>query len=223
MPFGLSNAPASFQSYINDTLRDFLDDFASAYLDDVLIFSDTLEEHIEHVNRVLERLRAAGLPIDIDKCEFHTQETKYLGLLISNHGIRMDPSKVRAIQEWEAPRSVKDVQSFLGFANFYRQFIFKYSKLAAPLTGMTRNGPDGKPVFAWTPEAEAAFDQLKEAFTTNPILAHFNPELETVLETDASDSVIACVASQQHTVNGREVRRPVAYFSKKNVPSRTQL
>ena len=219
MPFGLSNAPASFQSYINDVLREFLDAFASAYLDDVLIYSDTLEEHIDQVNNVLEKLIQAKLPIDIDKCEFHTQSTRYLGLIISNEGIRMDPAKVEAIQEWETPRTVKDVQAFLGFANFYRQFIFKYSKLAAPLTAITRNGPNGKPVFSWTPEADEAFQALKHAFTTDPILAHFEPGLKTMIETDASDSVVACVASQEHVVNGRKVWRPVAYFSKKMSPA----
>ena len=135
------------------------------------------------------------------------------------YSICMDPAKVEAIQEWETLRTVKDVQAFLGFANFYRQFIFKYSKLAALLTAITRNGPNGKPVFSWTPEADEAFQALKHAFTTNPILAHFEPGLKTMIETDASDSVVACVASQEHVVNGRKVWRPVAYFSKKMSPA----
>jgi hypothetical protein len=138
MPFSLSNALATFQSYINDTLREFLDDFVSAYLDDALIFSDTEEEHPTQVRAVIERLRNASLQIDIDKSEFHVRETKYLGLIVSTDGLKMDPTKVSAIEEWQRPQNIKDVQSFLGFANYYRQFIHKYSKVAAPLTDMTK-------------------------------------------------------------------------------------
>ena len=121
-PFGLANAPSTFQRYINWTLRDFLDDFASAYLDDILVFSSgSLKEHREHVRKVLQRLKDAGLQLDIDKCEFEVQSTKYLGFIVeAGKGIRMDPEKVKAIMAWEVPRSVKGVQSFLGFANFYR-------------------------------------------------------------------------------------------------------
>ena len=101
MPFGLCNAPATFQSYINDTLREFLDDFVSAYIDDALIFSDTEEEHPTQVRAVITKLRDAGLQIDIDKSKFHVKETKYLGLIVSTDGLRMDPAKVSAIEEWQ--------------------------------------------------------------------------------------------------------------------------
>ena len=225
MPFGLCNAPATFQAYVNKELHQFLDEFVSVYLDDVLIFSDSLEDHIEHVNKVITKLQAAGLPIDIHKSEFHVHETKYLGLIIGTEGIKMDPSKIRAISEWETPRKLEDVQAFVGFANFYRQFIFKYSKLAAPLTDLTRNGPDGKkPAFNWTEEAQQAFDALKSAFIEEPILVHFDAERETMVETDASDNVVACVASQKHNIlawdgSQRTVWKPVAYFSKKMSPA----
>ena len=125
MPFGLANAPSTFQRFINWTLRDFLDDFCSAYLDDILIFtSGSLKEHRQHVCKVLEKLRQAGLQIDIDKCEFDAKSTKYLGFIIeAERGIRMDPDKVKAILGWETPTSVRGVRSFLGFANFYQRFI----------------------------------------------------------------------------------------------------
>ena len=138
MPFRLSNALATFQSYINDTLREFLDDFVSAYLDDTLIFSNTEEEHPAQVRAVIEKLRNAGLQIDINRSEFHVRETKYLGLIVLTNGLKMDPAKVTAIEEWQQPQNIKDVQLFLGFANYYRQFIYKYSKVAAPLTDMTK-------------------------------------------------------------------------------------
>ncbi|KAI0992503.1 hypothetical protein K3495_g15682, partial [Podosphaera aphanis] len=138
MPFGLTNAPATFQHFINDCIRDYLDIFCTAYLDDILIYSDTLEEHIAHVNQVLEALRKNRILLKPEKCEFHTQSTTYLGLIIEPGGIRMDSKKVKAVQEWTSPKTVKDVQAFLGFANFYRRFVRGFSALALPLTKLTR-------------------------------------------------------------------------------------
>ena len=138
-PFGMANAPSTFQRYINWTLREFIDDFCSAYLDDVLIYTEgSLEKHQENTNKVLEAMGNAGLPLDINKCEFDVQSTKYLGFIITaGKGLQMDPEKVRAIRDWKAPSNVKGVRSFLGFANFYRRFIKDYSRLAAPLTRLT--------------------------------------------------------------------------------------
>ena len=132
MPFGLCNAPATMQRFINDTLRDCLDLFATAYLDDILIYSKTLEEHRQHVCAVLEKLKKAGLYLKPEKCEFHKTQVEYHGLIVSTEGIEMDPTKVATVLEWEEPQNVKDVQSFLGFANFYRRFIEGYSKIVAP-------------------------------------------------------------------------------------------
>jgi hypothetical protein len=138
MPFGLTNAPASFQHFINDVLRPYLDVFVTAYLDDILIYSDNLNDHRNHVLKVLEALSKAGLHLKPEKCECHQQEVKYLGFIISTSGTKMDPAKVATIQEWPEPRNVKDVQSFLGFANFYRRFIKGYSAIVAPMTLLTR-------------------------------------------------------------------------------------
>ena len=124
-PFRLANALNTFQKYINWALRDYLDEFCSAYVDDILIYtSGTLEEYREYVGKVLDCLREAGLQIDIDKCEFEVKSTKYLGFIIdAGKGLQMDPDKVKAIVEWEVPISVKGVHGFLGFANFYRQLV----------------------------------------------------------------------------------------------------
>jgi len=212
MPFGLTNAPASFQHFINDTLRDFLDVFCTAYLDDILIYSDSLAEHKIHVKQVLEKLEHAGLYLKPEKCEFHVQEVKYLGLIVTTEGICMDPTKVAAIRDWETPANLKDVQAFLGFANFYRRFILGYSKIVAPLTALTKKDQR----FQWNLTAQSAFERLKEAFCSAPILAHFDPDRECIVETDASDYVSAGILSQY---DDSEVLHPVAYFSKKHSPA----
>ena len=127
MPFGLCNAPASFQSYINDALREYLDDFCIAYLDDILIYTNgTLEEHIQHVRKVLVRLQEHELYAKLEKCEFHVRETRFLGFIISPDGVAMDPDRIKTIVEWPVPKSVHDIQVFLGFANFYQRFIEGY-------------------------------------------------------------------------------------------------
>src|SRR5208282_6156413 len=127
MPFGLCNAPATFQSYINDALREFLDEFCVAYLDDVLIYTDgTHEEHVQHVRQVLQRLLDHGLYAKLEKCEFHVRETKFLGFIISPDGIAMDPERIVIIVDWPVLNSQHDIRVFLGFANFYRCFVLAY-------------------------------------------------------------------------------------------------
>jgi hypothetical protein len=137
MPFGLTNTPATFQNYINDILAPYLDRFCTAYLDDTLIYSDNFKEYQQHVRLVLDAFAKAGLHLKPDKCEFHQQEVKYLGLIISTEGIKMDPKNIRAVQDWEPPSNLKDVRAFLGFANFYRCFVCNYSHIVQPLTFLT--------------------------------------------------------------------------------------
>ncbi|KAG9184899.1 hypothetical protein G6011_06845, partial [Alternaria panax] len=208
-PFGMANAPSTFQRYINWTLREYMDDFCSAYLDDVLIYTNgTLKEHQQNTNKVLEAMGKAGLPLDIKKCEFDVKCTKYLGFVIeAGKGLKMDPDKVKAIKEWEPPVNVKGVRSFLGFANFYRRFIKNYSEIAAPLTRLT-----GDVTFRWGEVEQQAFDKLKEIFITEPVLAQWDPDRETILETDSSGYVVAGVLSQY---DDQGLLRPVAYYSKK--------
>lgn len=212
MPFGLSGAPGSFQLFINDVLRAHLDDFVTAYLDDILIFSETLGEHRRHVSWVLDRLHAAGLQISLKKTEFHVTSTKFLGLVISRDGVSMDPEKVKAIVEWQTPSDARDVQSFLGFSNFYRRFVRDFSGLAAPLNNLTKKGVK----FTWGESCQAAFDTLKSAFISAPILQHFDYEKPIVLETDSSDYVSAGVLSQ---TDDSGLLHPVAFFSKKLSPT----
>jgi hypothetical protein len=123
MPFGLMNAPATWQAYINNVLREYLDDFVCVYMDDILIYSRTMEEHVEHVRKVLQALKKADLKIEPTKTEFNVQETTFVGYVVSTAGLKADPEKIQAIQDWPLPKNVKGVQSFLGFTNYYRKFV----------------------------------------------------------------------------------------------------
>jgi len=138
MPFGLTNAPATFQRMINFVLKEYVDQFVIVYLDDILIFSKTREEHEEHIHKVLQALQDANLLVEPEKCQFEIQEVTFLGHIITPGNIRMDPDKISAIQGWKEPQNVKEVQSFLGLANYYRRFIKSFAKLATPLTNLTK-------------------------------------------------------------------------------------
>ncbi|SOV04760.1 uncharacterized protein UDID_17177 [Ustilago sp. UG-2017a] len=197
MPFGLTNAPASFQHLMNDTFKDMLDRSLIIYLDDLLIYSSTLKQHQEHVSAVLARLRQAGLYAKAEKCQFSTSQTEFLGVVVSDQGVAMDPSKTEVITNWPVPQSVHDVQVFLGFCNFYRKFI--------------PHAP-----FAWHNEAQHAFEQLCSAFGTDTILCHFDPTRPIIVETDASDFAVAAVLSQTFD---QGARHPIAFFSKKLDPA----
>ena len=177
MPFG---------HFMNDIFRDVANIFVIVYLDDILVFSETEEEHRIHVQRVLERLREHNLHAKLDKCTFHTDTIEYLGFIVSPSGLSMDTAKTQVIRDWPPPRNVKDVQSFLGFANFYRRFIANYSDIVTPMNRLTRKDTP----FVWSPECQAAFEALKDAFTTAPILTHFDPANPIVIETDGSDYAI---------------------------------
>ena len=208
MPFGLTNAPATFQALIEDTLQEYLDDFALAYLDDILIYSDTYEEHVEHVKKVMRKLQEKELPLKLSKCEFHKHEIAFLGYLISDKGLAPDPAKVKAVEEWPEPRNVKDVQSFLGLANYYRKFVENFSKIAGPLTNLTKK----ETYFDFGTKCKDAFNELKRRLTSAPILGIFDPEKETIVETDASDEAIGATLNQK---GDDEKLRPTAYYSRK--------
>ncbi|KAJ1575625.1 hypothetical protein NDA12_000385 [Ustilago hordei] len=210
MPFGLANAPAHFQSFINDIFRDIIGVYVVVYLDDFLIFSDTEEVHVKHVTEVLTRLRSNRLFAKLSKCEFHTKTVEFLGYIIKPTGIEMDPEKVRTVKEWPMPESIHDIQRFLGFANFYRRFIAHFARIAKPLTALVKPIERFKK-FELPEEAQQAFHKLIQAFTSAGVLQHFDYHLPTRLETDASDFAIAGVLKQEH--EGRW--HPVAFYSRK--------
>lgn len=213
-PFGLSNAPATFQRYINDVLRAHLDLDATAYMDDVLCYNDkSQDEHRATVIAVLENMSKAGLYLDIDKCEFEVKQTRYLGFIIkAGEGVTVDPEKVKTILEWRPPTTVQGVRSFLGFANFYRTFIDNFSDIAAPLTQLTRK----RQSWQWGPAENEAFEQLKRIFASEPVLLQWDPERSTVLEADCSGYALGGCLSQY---DGQGRLRPVAYYSRKLSPA----
>uniref|UniRef100_A0A8P4GJA5 Gypsy retrotransposon integrase-like protein 1 n=1 Tax=Dicentrarchus labrax TaxID=13489 RepID=A0A8P4GJA5_DICLA len=213
MPFGLTNAPAVFQALVNDVLRDMLNRFLFVYLDDILIFSQSQEEHVQHVRQVLQRLLENKLFVKAEKCEFHVTSVSFLGFIIERGQVKADPAKIQAVADWPSPTTRKQLQRFLGFANFYRRFIRNYSKVAAPLTKLT----SVKVPFAWSPEAENAFLALKELFTSAPVLHHPDPSLQFVVEVDASDTGVGAVLSQRSPKDQK--LHPCAFLSRRLSPA----
>ncbi|KAI7967784.1 hypothetical protein MJO29_001061 [Puccinia striiformis f. sp. tritici] len=211
MPFGLTNAPATFQALMNEILGDLVNDCVVVYLDDILIYSRSQAEHIEHVREVLKRLRSSNLYAKGSKCVFHTTEVTFLGYVLTRSGLTMDTDKIQKILDWPKPTSVKGVQSFLGFANFYRRFINEYAKTITNLTGLVRKDTP----FVFTDQGRKEFEALKNCFTTAPILRHFDSSFHTMVETDASDYAIAGVLSQFSEAGVLSSKHPVAFESRK--------
>jgi len=172
MPFGLTNAPGAFQRFMNDIFADMLDVCVVVYLDDILIYSSDKKTHTKQVKEVLRRLRKHKLYAKPEKCEFHKEKIEYLGYILTPDGLFMDPAKVKVIQDWPEPRKVRDVQSFLGFANFYRWFICNFSDIVIPLTRLTRK----QTTFAFGEKELVSFEFLKSAFSSAPILHHWVPD-----------------------------------------------
>jgi hypothetical protein len=208
MPFGLCNAPATFQNLMNDIFSNHLDDFITVYLDDIMIFSKTKAEHEKHLRTTLDILRAHKLYAKKSKCEFSTSRVEYLGHIVSDKGIEADPAKIRAIEEWPTPKNVTDIQSFLGLVGFYRRFIKNFSKIAAPMTRLIQK----KVRFIWSNKEQDAFDALKKSMTTAPVLAIANPDLNLRVTADASDLALGAALEQ---INEDGKTQPIAFESKK--------
>ncbi|KAK3535798.1 hypothetical protein QTP70_021111 [Hemibagrus guttatus] len=204
MPYGLANAPSVFQDFIHEVLREFLHRFVLVYIDDILIYSRNLAEHRHHVAEVLKHLGEFQLFLKAEKCSFHQPSVQFLGYNIDSSGIRMDEGKVAAIRDWPMPTTVKELQRFLGFANFYTRFIWNYSSIDNPLTSLLRNKPKS---LSWTSSAEEAFNTLKEAFTTAPLLVHPDPDRPFIVEVDASTTGVGAVLSQQQENPASSIRR----------------
>ena len=214
MPFGVTNAPATFQRMMNELFKEELDHFVLVYLDDILIFSKTLKEHIEHIRQALEKLREARLFARLHKCAFFQKRVEYLGFDVSPQGIQPSPEKVRTIVEWPQPKSVKDIRSFLGLASFYRRFIKNFSLKARPLTDLTRESVP----WNWQAKEEKAFCELKRSLVVAPILHMPNFELPFVVTTDASLVSVGAILEQ----NFGQGLQPVAYESRKLNPAETR-
>ncbi len=206
MFFGLTNSPATLQWMMNDIFRDLIGEGkVTIYLDDILIFSKNLDEHRQIVKRVLQRLCENKIFLKAEKCEFEVLETEYLGVIISENSVWMDPVKIAGIAEWPTPTKKKELQSFLGFMNFYQKFIKNYLMVVKALTQLT-----GNTAWTWGKPQEDAFKELKRRMAEDVILAIPNDDDPFRVEADASKGAVSAVLSQQQ--NG--VWRPVAFMLK---------
>jgi hypothetical protein len=213
MPFGLKNAPSAFQALMNEIFRPYLDDFVIVYLDDILIFSKTEQEHRGHVRIVLETLRQHKLYGNAAKSEFGLSELEYVGHIVSNHGIKVDPKKVAGIKEWPQPETVTAVRSFIGMTSYYRRFIQNFAHIASPLNELTSGNKSKGEKIEWNNACEEAFQTLKSEMINAPILRVYDPTRPVVIETDASQFAIGAALLQSN--EKENILRPVAYFSRK--------
>lgn len=219
MPFGLANAPGIFQELMSVVLQG-QEDFALAYLDDILIFSNTVEDHIKHIDRVLSSLRKHNLKLKPAKCEFFKKETQYLGFNISKEGIQPDLDKVKAIKSVSTPTTVRQVRAFIGMTSYYRRFIRNFSDIAEPLVNLTRKYAR----FQWDDACQTAFDTLKTKLAEMVILAYPNPNKAYRLYTDASDqSIGACLTQMVYDKeNRKDVEKPIYLLSHKLSDTQTR-
>lgn len=212
LPFGLTGAPATFQRAVTDlVVKPLGNQFLDVYLDDLLIFSKTLEEHIQHVEAVLAQLQRVKLYCRLGKCQFFQHQVPYLGHVVSAKGIEVDQSKVQVIKQWPAPNTRLELMSFLGAANFFRRFIRRFSHEALPLTQLLKKDTP----YVWGAAQQRAFEALKQALSSAPVLQPPDFSKPFIINTDASELAVGAVLMQDHG----EGPQPVAYYSRRHTPA----
>jgi hypothetical protein len=192
---------------MNDILMNFLNEFVIIYLNDIIVYSNSKKKHIQHVRKILQRFREANIQIDVDKCEFHIIETKFLKMIIDRDDIKMNSEKIKAIIEWKTSNHLKEIQAFLEFVNFYRRFIKNFSKIVKSLIRLTRKNQS----FYRSKDCQIIFEQLKKRVIEALVLSYFSFELETFLESDSFDYVSVEMLSQKEN---DDLIKSVTYFSK---------
>jgi hypothetical protein len=192
MPFGLCNAPSTFQSLMNHVFRPFIHHFVLVFFDDILIYTKTLTNHLSHVDRVLHILSQHQRFMKQSKCAFGASEVEYLGHLVGKSGVRVDPKKIEAMKDWSHPKTLKRLHGFLVLTGYYRKFVKNYGKIVAPLIALLKNNS-----FIWTPAVAQDFQTLKMAMCTTPVLALLDFTKTFVLECYASGKVISIVLIQE--------------------------
>ena len=229
MPFGLTGAPATFQRLMNGVMSEFLFNWLLVYLDDLLIYSLTFEDHLQHLDMVLQRIEETGLKLNLNKCQLLWKEVSYLGHTISAEGVSCQADKTEVVKNWPTPCTVKDLRSFLGFAGYYRRFVKGYAKIAGPLHNLVnslspgRKGqkhPQRKRLVSveesWGPEHQAAFQELKDRLTGAEVLAFADFAKPFILETDASHEGLGAILSQKQPDG---TARVIAYASRRLRPT----
>ncbi|KAL9979865.1 hypothetical protein ACROYT_G017589 [Oculina patagonica] len=199
MPFGLTNSGASFQRLMGHILRGLEYRFALIYIDDIIIFSKSVEEHLAHLEEVFRRLREANVKLNPKKCSFVKQRVEYLGHVVTPDGVQPNPEKVRVVRDFPVPKNLKELRAFMGLANYYRRFVRGFAHIASPLNALTKKGVK----FGWTQSCADAFDKLKRALVSAPILAYPDFKKEFLLFVDASSTGIGFTLAQKQ--NGKEV------------------
>ncbi|PKI70552.1 hypothetical protein CRG98_009057 [Punica granatum] len=210
MPFGLTNAPSTFQALMNEAFQPFLCKFVLVFFDDILVYSRKWQQHLQHLKRVFETLREHTLYAKKSKCNFGSTKMEYLGHFVLAARVSTDPRKVKDVQKWPSPKNVKQLRGFLGLTRYYRQFVKGYNQISKPLTDLLK-----KDSFQWGTEAQAAFETLKKAMVSTPVLALLDFSKELIVETDASRIGIGVVLTQ--------TRHPIAYISKMPAPKHQAL
>ncbi len=211
MPFGLCNAPSTFQRAMELVLRGLQWIILLIYLDDVIVTGRNFKEHLQHLRSVLDRFRQAGIKLKAKKCRLFQTRVPFLGHVVSEDGVATNPDLVKDVQQWPMPCNIKQLQAFLGLTNYYRRFIQDYASIAAPLHDLTRKNTS----FQWTALQQHAFETLKRVTTTAPVLAYLSAGATFTLDTDASNSSIGAVLSQQHP----EGERVIAFASRRLGPA----
>lgn len=222
MPFGLTNAPATFQTMMNSILRPFLNKYVIVYLDDILIYSETKEEHIKHVEAVLEVLRKNRLYAKPTKCLFAQSEVEFCGHIVGNGNVRPCPSKIAVIKDWPTPKNAHDVRQFLGLASYYRRFVQNFAQVASPIYDLLKEDDEAvrrnrqRPI-VWTKQCQVAFEMLKEYLCSDPVLRQPDTSQPFIIETDASDFAIGLSLLQKDPETNQ--LHPVAYDGRKLIPA----
>ena len=218
LPMGLCNSPGVFMQLMNDTFADFLNKFVLVFLDDIIVYSDTLEEHEKHVRQALNRLRQQRLYAKASKSALCKREVEFLGHMVGVNGLRVMEDKIEAVRDWPTPKNIRELRAFLGLAGYYRRFVCNFSAIALPLTELTRNVTRQKLELSWGAKEQKAFVDLQSALQSTPVLVLPDPAKEFVVHCDASGYAVGAVLQQDHG-NGLQ---PVAFMSKKMVGAETR-